>query len=107
MRFNLKNHNLIKSKIAGLDLNERKGSAQRYIPPHLRQGGEPNDSSKYNDNNYQGASNNVRESYSSNRGTDRDYNNRWVYILFNIFAIVNDLHADVRIPVYTDSDSLS
>ena len=66
-------------KVAGLDLNERKGSAQRYIPPHLR-GGDSNDSSsnslKQNDNNYQGGSNNFRENYSNNRGTDRDYNNR-------------------------------
>lgn len=66
----------LEQQVAGLDLNERKGSAQRYIPPHLRQSGgdESQNSAKYNDNNYQGASNS-KESYN-NRGTDRDFNNR-------------------------------
>lgn len=64
-------------KVAGLDLNERKGSAQRYIPPHLRNSGEDEsqNSAKYNDNNYQGASNS-KESYNNRGGSDRDFNNR-------------------------------
>lgn len=65
---------LVSLKVAGLDLNERKGSDNRYIPPHLRS----SDSSSFNkpqqsdynqgefrDNNYQ-----------QNRGGDRDFNNR-------------------------------
>lgn len=72
--FNLK-------KIAGLDLNERKGS-NRYVPPHLR-GGESDSTSsslKDNDINQGSSSNSFKEGFSNNRGggADRDFNNRWV-----------------------------
>lgn len=67
-------------KVASLDLNERKGSAQRYIPPHLRGSGETDETEEFpdpklNDSN-QGE--NFRENFNNTRGggADRDFNNR-------------------------------
>lgn len=60
----------LEQQVAGLDLNERKGST-KYIPPHLR--GESSDlSPKEGDINQEET---PRENYN-NRGGERDFNNR-------------------------------
>lgn len=69
-----------RSKIAGLDLNERERKSSgnlRYIPPHLRSGDSDDRPSKDIDNQ-QGE---PRDNYQNNRGggngaPDRDFNNR-------------------------------
>lgn len=59
------------SKVAGLDLNERKGSDNRYIPPHLRSSDSSFKQPQQSEYNQQGES---RDNNYQNR--DRDFNNR-------------------------------
>lgn len=64
--------NYLLIKVAGLDLNERKGST-KYIPPHLR--GEISDSLSTNSNDTNQGEN-FRENYNNRSGGERDFNNR-------------------------------
>jgi hypothetical protein len=63
-------------KVAGLDLNERKGSSLRYIPPHLRGGESSNDSSAKQDDTNQGENFRDFNNRGAAGGEQREFNNR-------------------------------